>query len=166
MTFKTSFYTFCLRFSLQKHSSRIFQILWRINEVKIWNPSIDIKRSYYLLQFSNMQALKRGLRTFCMRKWRVFNASIKFSQQPFSSNEDQVKISTVVRKHILEDEAYINHKFWRLKMYLARKAFIIIFAKSFLYILVKLEKALKTPWTHWDEKKTKHWFVYLSIRRF
>ena len=30
------FITMCLRFYLQKHSPRICQILWRINELKIW----------------------------------------------------------------------------------------------------------------------------------
>jgi len=73
----------------------------------------------------------------------------------FSLDKDKVKISTCCDTMDIKGRAYINHKLWILKnKNLARKKFIILYAKSFLYIIVKLEKVLKTLWIHL-KKKTK-----------
>jgi len=39
-----------------------------------------------------------------MKKGHAFNANVKFSQQSFSSNEDQVKDPIVKRQLTLKDE--------------------------------------------------------------
>lgn len=41
-----------------------------------------------------------------MKKGNAFNANIKCSQQPLSSDKDQVKNLTIVRQQKLEDESY------------------------------------------------------------
>lgn len=48
-----------------------------------------------------------------MKKGHAFNANVKFSQQSFSSNEDQVKDPIVKRQLTLKDEWYIYQKLWR-----------------------------------------------------
>jgi len=98
MTFKTSFNALCLRFLLQKHFPRFCQILWRINEVKVWNSSIVIKRRvllhktcYDTKKWLPVAILKHASFeewTFCMREGCAFNASIKCSQWSYSLHED------------------------------------------------------------------------------
>ena len=103
MAFKTSFNTMCLRFPLQKYSPRIFQILWKINKVQVWNSSIVIKRRVLLHRtcFDKKKWPTTALKhtsieewTLCIRKGHAFDARIKCSQWSYSSNKDQVKIST------------------------------------------------------------------------
>ena len=45
-----------------------------------------------------------------MKKRCAFNASIKYSQQPLSLDEDQVKNSTIERQRTLEDKNYKYQK--------------------------------------------------------
>jgi len=55
-----------------------------------------------------------------MKKGNAFNANIKCSQQPLSSDKDQVKNLTIVRQQKLEDESYKYQKLWwrRYKSYM------------------------------------------------
>ena len=91
MTIKTSFNILCPRALLQKHSFRICWVLWGINEVKVWNSLITIKRRTLLHKTcfdikegntccSTQHASFREW-TLCMRKEYAFNASIKCPQR-------------------------------------------------------------------------------------
>ena len=94
------------------------------------------QRSDYLMHFSNTQVLRRGLSAWenDMHLMLALNAP----NDHFHHMNIKWRYLLVVGQEILEDEAYINQKLWRLNTIKSKKKFIILSAKWILYILVKL----------------------------
>ena len=114
----------CLRSILQKHSPRICQILWRINEIKFWNSSIAIKRrallqklvltqkevvSYCSVQRANNKEWFPNIKK-CVHLMHIFNVPTTtfFIRKLKRENMSDLKITNTWLK-----EAYKYQRLWR-----------------------------------------------------
>ena len=111
----------------------------------------------YLLQFLIHANLKQ--RFICMRKEHALNGL----NGPFLSDEDQMNIYPLWDNEYLKMRPIYKPKALKTEVVDLSQTFLSLLLQhdSFMYTLVRLYKALKTPWTLW-EKRTKCCF-YLCV---